>query len=212
MILSVRDTGCGMDQKLVERIFEPYFTTKEKGKGTGMGLAVVHGIVSAHQGAIRVESKVDQGTIVEVLLPMVEDAADTIFDRSDEQEQLPGGSEHILLVDDEQIVLDVNSEILRTLGYRITSATSSLEALELFSSPEADFDLVFTDLTMPEMTGIELGRQILQSNPTMPIILCTGYNDKVGRDEVLAMGIREYLSKPLSAREIATTIRRLLDE
>jgi PAS domain S-box-containing protein len=211
LCLEVSDTGSGMDPKTRERIFEPYFTTKEKGKGTGLGLAVVHGIVTAHKGHIEVSSEPGQGTVFRILMPMAEEevvqgeeVVTTVL--------LPTGTEHILMVDDEPLIVEVNRKILISLGYRVTSETSSNKAMEQFRAQQDDFDLIITDLTMPGLTGIELTKEILKIRPEIPIILCTGFSEQANSENALDLGIREYLHKPVTIRNMATVVRRVLDD
>ncbi len=210
--LEIRDTGCGIEPDIMERIFEPYFTTKEKDKGTGLGLSVVHGIVAAHKGNISAESKQGKGSTFRILLPMISRQGSTKTEIAEGQPPLPNGTEHILVVDDEPMVAQINAEILNALGYQVTMQTSSIKALELFQLHGDEFDLVITDLTMPKMTGMELTREILTIRPEMPIILCTGYRELLQKKDAEVPGIREYLYKPVVMREMAVTIRRVLDK
>ncbi len=208
--LEITDTGYGMAPEIVERIFEPYFTTKEKDQGTGMGLAVVHGIVTTHNGHISVDSEPDQGTTFRILLPIAR--TDTIpVEETGHDTLLPTGTEHVLMVDDEQLVVDVNREILSALGYRVTSETSSTKALELFRSHGDDFDLIITDLTMPGLTGIELTKEIIKIRPAIPVILCTGFSELINAEEAHDLGIREFLYKPVTIQDMAVIVRKVLD-
>ena len=209
--LEISDTGCGMEPDIMERIFEPYFTTKEKDKGTGLGLSVVHGIVAAHKGNIRAESKPGKGSSFRVLLPMIL-RQHTKTETREGLPPLPTGTEHILVVDDEPLVAQINAEMLNALGYQVTMKTSSIEALELFQLHGDEFDLVITDLTMPEMTGMELTREILTIRPEMPVILCTGYRELLQKKHTQVPGIRECLYKPVAMREMAVVMRRVLDK
>lgn len=207
--LSVRDNGHGMDRATLERIFDPYFTTKEQGEGTGLGLAVVHGIVNSYDGDIQVQSRPGKGTCFDVWLPVTQQKdptndAETVFD------DLPSGSEHILYVDDEELVTTLYEELLQHLGYHVTATTSSMKAWQLFEAHPSEFDLVITDLTMPQMTGDVLSQKILQLRPDTPIILCTGYSDRLNKGQAAGMGIREYLLKPLVIHQLAHTIREVL--
>jgi CheY-like chemotaxis protein len=193
----------------MKRIFDPYFTTKEKGKGTGLGLAVVHGIVKAHGGAIRVYSEVGQGTTFHVFLPgMVEGYG---APESALAPTLRGGNERILLVDDEKGLADIEKQMLDLLGYDVEIRTSAVEALEAFRSNPEKFDLVITDLTMPQMTGMKLARQMVQIRPGLPIILCTGFSDQIDANQMLSAGIQAFLLKPLVANELAAAVRKTLD-
>jgi PAS domain S-box-containing protein len=210
--LVVGDTGHGMTRETLERIFDPFFTTKNLGEGTGMGLSVVYGIVKSHSGAIYASSEPGRGSRFTVLLPIVNNAQQKRQDGVGPQFCCPGGSEHILLVDDEEVLVSVGHEIMQHLGYRVTPMTSSAAALEIFRAQPDTFDLVVTDQTMPQMTGIELAKSLFQTRPGLPIILCTGYSDIVSSETAKAAGIREFLMKPYVLRDFAQTIRRVLDE
>ncbi len=206
--IGVTDTGSGIDSRILQRIFEPFFTTKEKEKGTGMGLAVVHGIVKDHGGVIHVESMVDKGTTVTVLLPRV------IADTSEKDESalsVSRGNEHILFIDDEKILMDLGKKRLESLGYTVTALNSSLEALEVFRQSPDTFDMVITDQTMPHMTGLELAKQILQIMPDKPVIICTGYSDTVSPERAELAGIKALIYKPITKIEFASTIRSVFD-
>jgi len=205
----VSDTGCGMDAETLKRIFDPFFTTKEKGKGTGLGLATVHGIVTALGGAVLVRSKVAQGTTFEVYLPVMS----TAEEEADEPDDLlmQGNGESILLVDDEEAILQFARAMLEQLGYRVRSMSSSIRALELFrSSPDA-FDLILTDMTMPGMTGASLAVEAMKIRP-VPVILMTGYSETITPEEALAKGIEEYIEKPFTRHTIVRAIQRCLME
>ena len=206
--LSVKDTGAGIHGDIIGRIFEPFFTTKEVDKGTGMGLAVVHGIVKSLKGDIRVYSEPGRGTVFHVLLPRVQDAPPQ---RHGVAPDIPKGSEAVLLVDDEELLLDMGVQMLGSLGYRVTALRSPLEALELFKKDPAAFDLVITDQTMPQLTGYELAQRLMQARPDIPLILCTGYSDTVTEESALSLGIRAFIIKPLNRLVLAETIRRVLD-
>ncbi|HDO31124.1 MAG TPA: response regulator [Desulfobacteraceae bacterium] len=207
--LTVKDTGCGIDPFIMDRIFDPYFTTKEVGKGSGMGLSVVHGIVKSHNGKITVASKLNQGTTFKVYFPRVEEESQP---KPEGSAPLPVGGERILFVDDEQDLTDATRGILTYLGYRVTAKTSSLEALALFRSQPDAFDLVITDQTMPEMTGVQLAGELLGIRPDLPIILCTGYSSKVDAGVAEDMGIRAFAMKPVGQDKLAEVIRQVLDE
>ncbi|MBN1516471.1 PAS domain S-box protein [Candidatus Sumerlaeota bacterium] len=208
VLLTVHDTGHGIDAQVLDRIFDPFFTTKGQGKGTGMGLAVVHGIVKSHQGAISVHTETGKGTTFEVILPRIETSAESI---PIEDEQAPMGTERILIVDDEEMLVNMIRRMLEPLGYHVTARTGSEEAYQTFMTSPEDFDLVLTDLTMPKMTGFQLALEILETRPDMPILLCTGYSDAITPDEARNAGIREMMMKPLTKRELAIAIRRALD-
>ena len=207
--LSVRDEGVGMEPSVLERIFEPYYTTKEPGKGTGLGLSVIHGIVKKHGGFITVESTPGKGSTFHVYLPTLEDVEAEIEEAAGTARS--GGSERILLVDDEPQIVDMEKQLLEKLGYRVTGRTSSTEALETFASQPDQFDLVITDMTMPQMTGDRLARQIWTIRPGIPVILCTGYNEMISEDKAISMGIRKFILKPVDKDELAAAIRSALD-
>ncbi len=208
--LSVTDTGHGMDEETMQRIYDPYFTTKEVGKGTGLGLAVVHGIVQRHEGAVSVISEIGKGTRFDVYLPRVEPGSS--FDAAKEARDLSKGMERILIVDDEQMVADLGSRMLTQLGYEVTRETNPVSALETFRRDPDAFDLIITDYTMPHITGTELAGEILKIRPDMPIILCTGYSEKGTEASAGELGIRGYAVKPLDRAQLAQLVRKALDE
>jgi CheY-like chemotaxis protein/anti-sigma regulatory factor (Ser/Thr protein kinase) len=206
--LSVADTGDGIEKEILDRIFEPYFSTKEKTRGTGMGLAMVHGIIVRQGGKIDVESEHGKGSVFRVHLPLAQ--RETAMEQLATFGDLAGGSGCILLVDDEQQVVQVTGEILQGLGYDVVGRSSPGDALELFYSSPDQFDLVLTDLTMPGVTGLELSERVKSLRPDIPIILFTGYSDQVSKDAAVAAGISEYCLKPISMRELSTVIGRFL--
>jgi two-component system, cell cycle sensor histidine kinase and response regulator CckA len=208
--LSVADFGRGIDPKVKDRIFDPYFTTKEIGQGLGMGLAVVYGIVKKNDGAIRIESQLGQGTTVEVLFPQIEAPA-TAEAEGSEAGLFPIGTERILLVDDEASLVEMTARILEKLGYTVVIATSSSKALRLFQSQPERFDLVITDMAMPEMAGDRLAREIFGIRPEMPILLCTGYSDRIDEKGAAALGIAGYCMKPIVTETLAHEVRQALD-
>ncbi|HEY4744082.1 MAG TPA: response regulator [Desulfuromonadaceae bacterium] len=208
--LAVNDTGHGMAAAVMERIFDPYFTTKEIGEGTGMGLAVVQGIIKNHGGAITVYSEPGQGTSFHVFLPLIRD--EIVHESSKKAEPLTFGSEHILFVDDERPLIELGQEMLRSLGYRVTATTSSLEALKAFRDAPGAYDLVITDMTMPGLTGKKLAREMAGIRRDIPIILCTGFSEFINRKQAREIGIREILMKPYVVSTMATTVRRVLDQ
>ena len=208
--LLVKDEGCGMDAAVMDRIFEPYYTTKEQGKGTGLGLSVIHGIVKNHRGDINVKSTPGKGTIFQVYLPLIED-----FDIGVELESADcatKGEERILLVDDEEQIVAMERQMLETLGYRVTARTDSQEALKVFAEQPHNFDLVITDMTMPHMTGDQLAQKMLDIEPQIPVILCTGFNEVITEEKALSMGIQKFVMKPIVKNDLATTIRTVLDQ
>ncbi len=212
IILTVSDTGKGMDSATIERIFEPYFTTKDIGKGTGLGLAVIHGIVKDCQGFIKVESEPEQGTSFHVFIPALKKDSSVNEKTNDETKTLPTGTEHILIVDDEDAIVNINKKMLEQLGYSVTATTNSLDALAKIRDNSNQFDLLITDQTMPDMTGAELTEQVLQIKSDMPIILCTGHSSTISKDDALAMGIKRYAKKPLSHATLANMTRQVLDK
>ena len=208
--LTVSDTGHGMDKEVMSKIFDPYFTTKAPGEGTGMGLSVVHGIVKGHGGEIGVQSEPQKGTTFHVHLPIIEIGA--LEPETLSQEPIQRGSERILLVEDEELVIQMLEQTLEDIGYHVTPRTSSVEALKAFEARPDRFDLVITDMTMPNMTGAELAPRLLEIRPDIPIILCTGFNEMIDEKRAKAIGIREYVMKPILRHGIARTIRKVLDE
>ncbi|HIJ89816.1 MAG: GAF domain-containing protein [Desulfobulbaceae bacterium] len=211
VLLGVSDTGCGMDRATLARIFEPYFTTKGKGEGTGLGLSVVHGIVNSHHGQVTVYSEPGQGTNFHVYLPRVSESP-ILPIGSVCRETIPTGTERLLVVDDEVMITDMLQAILENLGYHVTVCGSSLKALALVEHDPTAFDLMITDMTMPGLTGFELARKALAISPDLPVILCTGFSELINKEQAQAMGIRAYLMKPVSVRELANTVRKGLDE
>jgi len=206
--LIVRDTGHGMDKSTVRRIFEPYFTTKEKGEGTGLGLPLVHTIVENHNGKIKVYSSPEEGATFTIYLPQI------IFPQEDievqKEETLPSGTEHILLVDDEKSIVAMFTRVLEALGYQVTGLTDSIEALECFREDAGQFDLVITDQTMPHLSGYELAKRMLEINPGIPIILCTGFSSIISKEKSESLGIKKMLMKPIMKSEMAKVIRSVL--
>ncbi|MCF8128329.1 MAG: response regulator [Deltaproteobacteria bacterium] len=206
--LSVRDTGCGIAPEMINRVFDPYFTTKDVGKGTGMGLAMVHGIVKSHKGGFSVRSKPGDGSTFDILFPIVDQET---IQEARMNEELPRGDENILFVDDEEAMVNINRQRLERLGYQVETRTDPFEALKLFRTYPDLFDLVITDTTMPGMTGDALAREIIKIRPGIPVLLCTGYSDRIDKDGVGKMGIAGFAMKPLGADELARIVRALLD-
>ena len=207
--LSVSDTGVGMEQETLNRIFDPFFTTKKIGEGTGLGLSVVHGIVMAHHGMITVDSTPGKGTTFHVFFPIIETEKIQVVEND---QALPTGNERILIVDDEEYLTEMWRQLLKFLGYRVTTTTSSKKALDIFRAQPEEFDLVITDQTMPGMTGAELSQELMGIRPDIPIILCTGYSSRVSIEEAIAMRIRKFFMKPVDTRQLAIAIREILDE
>jgi PAS domain S-box-containing protein len=205
--LGVSDTGQGIEPAQLNRIFDPFFTTKAPGEGTGLGLSVVYGIVKSLGGAIGVDSNPGRGSTFDIYLPSV-----AARDQEPERpvEPIPRGTESVLFVDDEGHLVEVMGQVLSALGYRVTSVRESRKALNLFRENPESFDLVITDMTMPDLTGAELAREILRLRPDTPVILCTGYSELIGEEEALKMGIRRFLMKPLFMGDVAREIRAVL--
>ncbi|MCK5679789.1 response regulator, partial [bacterium] len=212
VVLSISDTGCGMNAATRARIFEPYFTTKETGKGTGLGLAVIHGIIESCNGFIKVDSEPGQGTTFHVYMPSLEKDINLETLKTEKEVDLPTGSERIMVVDDEEAIIRLHETILQRLGYEVTSTIDSRVALaEIQSDPNA-FDLLLTDQSMPNLSGAELAREVLKVKPTMPIILCTGYSSIVSEADALVLGIKRFAKKPVTLDELAHIVRQVLDE
>jgi CheY-like chemotaxis protein len=208
--LLVRDTGHGITPALLERIFEPFFTTKDVGEGTGMGLAVVDGIIANHGGTITVTSTPGHGTTFAIYLPRI-DSSMALSDTAVEI-PLPSGNARVLFVDDEPTLVHMTTEMLMRLGYEVTVHTSSVEALETFRATPWQFDLVITDQTMPAMTGERLAREIRRIRPDMPIILCTGFSHTMTPSKARALGIDALLTKPLEFRELGLAIQQVIEQ
>jgi signal transduction histidine kinase/CheY-like chemotaxis protein len=207
--LTVKDAGHGMYPEVLERIFEPYYTTKAQGKGTGLGLSVIHGIIKNYGGDISVSSRPGKGTTFTVYIPIIDDI--DIETEKVETVTAGKGDERILLIDDEKQIIDIEQQILERLGYKVTPKTDSQEALEEFAALPERFDLVITDMTMPKMTGDQLARRIMDIKPDIPVILCTGFNETITEEKALAMGIDKFVMKPIEKDELANTIRSVLD-
>jgi CheY-like chemotaxis protein len=207
LALTVADTGHGMAPEVVERIFEPYFTTKEKDKGTGMGLAVVHGILKTYGGAVSVESEPGNGSVFTVYIPT---GPKELKSEIEAPQILPTGNERILFVDDEPTLAEIGKKSLERLGYTVETRTSSIEALKHFQDSPDAFDLIITDMTMPQMTGEKLAIEIMKIRADIPIIVCSGYSDELTQDRTREIGICTFLMKPLVIRDLATAIRDVL--
>ncbi len=210
IVLSVHDTGLGMDRETREKIFDPYFTTKGQSKGTGLGLAVVHGIIKDLNGAIRVDSEIGKGSIFRVYLPVGPMAREA--GEFEQTSSLPRGNEHILFVDDEPMLVDIGQTMLSRLGYRVSTANNGIAALELFRAHPDRFDLVVTDLNMPEMTGDQLAGEVVRLKPGIRVVLCTGNPQAISDAKAKQIGIRDTAQKPLSLKDLAIVVRRVLNE
>ncbi len=207
--LTIADTGHGMDRKTMEKIFNPYFTTKAKGEGSGLGLSVVHGIVKNLQGAVRVYSEPERGTTIQVYLPCMdakrrEELPETV--------SLPTGRETLLAVDDEEMIRELIAEMLSGLGYSVESMASSVEALQAFLSYPDRYDLVISDHSMPHLTGIDLAARIHAVRPDLPVIICTGFSTKMEEGEAFPPGVCAFVNKPILKSELAWSVRRALDD
>jgi PAS domain S-box-containing protein len=210
LVLSVKDTGCGMSADVLTRMFDPYFTTKPEGEGTGLGLSVTHGIVKSHQGIIDVSSVPNKGTTFRVFLPCIEPSAEVPPPVA--EPALPTGTERILLIEDEPALLELQVKMLQMLGYQVTGKNSPVESLVFFQRAPRNFDLVITDLTMPQLTGIELAREIQRIRPGLPMLLCSGTGVPPKEGEVSGIGFRGFLKKPFLLKELAGSVRDALDQ
>ena len=206
--LSISDTGYGMDAATLNRIFDPYFTTKAQDKGTGMGLAVVHGIVKGHGGGIHVESTPGEGTRFDILFPIM---GKQIISETEGLKTLPTGNEHILFIDDEDFLIDLGKNMLKKLGYRVDTRNQPVEALEVFRAEPDKFDLVISDMTMPDMTGDTLATEVMKIRPDIPVIICTGYSEKIDNQRAQEMGIKGFIMKPFTIRSLSKSVRDALD-
>ena len=207
--LVVRDTGPGVDPAIMGKIFDPYFTTREVGKGTGLGLTVVKGIVNGHDGAIAIDSRPGKGTAVYVIFPAVPHTPEASIGVDDAS---PGGQEHILIVDDEPSLLKMVQKVLQHLGYQVTTHENPQRALDQFTKNPGAFDMVITDMTMPVLSGDELARALLSIRPDLPIILCTGYTERINALAARNLGIKKFIEKPLERRKLAVAVREVLDD
>ncbi len=209
VLIEISDTGGGMDDKTLTHIFEPYFTTKTKGEGTGLGLSVVHGIVKSYQGHITVHSEPGKGTSFHVYLPSIEEAP--FFVNAACSQTIPLGTERVLLVDDDETISTMMQQLLQNLGYQVSPYNNSQEALACIAKNPLALDLLITDMTMPNLTGYELAQKALAIRPNLPIILCSGFSELTNKGQAQALGIRAYLMKPVSVQELALTVRKVLD-
>jgi len=207
--LTIADTGTGIDPEIKDKIFEPYFTTKEKGKGTGLGLSMVYGIIKDHHGDIQVYSEQGNGTIFSVYIPLLKKITGKQSDKT--PETCSTGTERILLVDDEKSIAQMEKKLLERLGYSVTALTDSLQAIELFKTNPQDFDLIITDMAMPNMTGDQLARELIAVRPDISIIISTGFSERFNKKQAENLGIKAFLMKPVSRSEMAETVRNVLD-
>ncbi|MFN2355286.1 MAG: ATP-binding protein, partial [Desulfopila sp.] len=202
--LIVSDTGVGIAGDIIDQIFDPFFTTKAKGKGTGMGLSIAYGIVKKYKGTITAESVVGSGTAFHIYLP---ESIREVVECAAAEEFVAVGKERILLIDDEQLLLEMSKNMLERLGYTVDAQTDSRAALAVFSASPGDFDLVITDQTMPDLTGLDLAEAMLRIRPSLPIILCTGYSSRVNEEIAKKHGIRSFLYKPIVKGNIVRLMR-----
>jgi signal transduction histidine kinase/ActR/RegA family two-component response regulator len=209
-LLSFSDTGNGIPPEYKDKIFDPYFTTKKQGKGTGLGLAVVYGIVKEHKGDITVYSEIGKGTTFNIYLPLIRQT--NLADMEKSIEKLPTGNEKILLIDDEEPIAKLEKLILERLGYSVTKQTNPIEVLVSFKESPDSFDLIISDMNMPNMTGIHLAKEIKSIRNDIPFIICTGFSDKIDDKKADALGIESILMKPVIRSEIAQTVRKVLDD
>jgi CheY-like chemotaxis protein/anti-sigma regulatory factor (Ser/Thr protein kinase) len=210
LLMIVRDTGHGMPRDVLERIFNPYFTTKEKGEGTGLGLAIVHRIIQNHKGQIRVQSEPGKGTTFYIYLPHA--ARDVSAQRATVTAQnIPGGMERILVVDEEEDIVLILKNMLTRLGYRVTTCLKSKEALGVFKADPDAFDALITDMTMPEMTGEMLVARIKEIRPELPALLCSGYSEMLQQNSAGKLGVAGVLTKPIAMKDMAVNLRKALD-
>ena len=209
--LTIRDTGCGMTPDIIERIFDPYFTTKEVGKGSGMGLAVVHGIVESLGGIVRVESQLGKGTTFNIFLPAMRKQRQSMATADQGPNLLPKGSERVLVVDDEVLIIGGLKERLEGLGYIVEGFAAPLEALEAFKRQPDNFDMLITDMAMPILTGEMLINKVKQIRADLPVILCTGYSERIDNKKPGDIGASKIMLKPIDRRELALSVRQVLD-
>ncbi len=209
LVLNINDTGHGINPEIRERILDPYFTTKDVGEGTGMGLAVVNGIVQKYAGGIEIDSAPGKGTSVTVYLPLSDQEPE---EEVQAVESLPTGTERILFVDDEEGLVRAYSQALKSLGYDVVPCTNPMKALEIFKKEPENFDLVITDMTMPEMTGDKLTKALNSIRPNTPIVLCSGFSNLISQDEARALGIMAFSAKPLVKKDLAKIVRQVLDK
>ncbi len=209
--LSVKDTGRGIEPDITEKIFDPYFTTKEMGKGTGMGLSIVHGIIKNHDGWIRVSSIPGRGSTFDIFFPVAKEVLETTELPRDPVKNLLRGSERILFVDDEPAIVELMKIMLSRIGYHVVSETDPEKALKQFCEDSENFDLVISDMTMPKMSGDNLARKMLDIREDIPIILCSGFSEKMNSEQAEKIGVKAFEMKPISMENLSKTIRRVLD-
>ncbi len=207
--LIVKDTGSGINHMVQERIFDPYFTTKDVGRGTGMGLAVVHGIVKNHNGHIHVSSTPDKGTSFTIIFPTIVEYHEKEILKKIKMN--PTGKETILFVDDEESLVDTGKMVLEKLGYTVKAFKDPNKALKVFEINPNDFDLLISDMTMPQMSGVKLSAKIKEIRPDLPIIICTGHSSMIDEQKAKQLGIEGFIMKPATMSALAETVRQVLD-
>ena len=207
--LTVSDTGVGIEKQILDKIFDPFYTTKEMGKGTGLGLSVVHGIVKNYKGDVRIDSEPGNGTKVQAYLPVLKQSVER--KTPEVAEQVQGGTEKILLVDDEEAIIKMEQQMLERMGYQVFTRTGSVDALEAFKANPDQYDLIVSDMTMPNMTGIRLSQEIKKIRPKTPVIICTGFSDQIDEERCKALDIQGYIMKPIVKNEFTNAIREVLD-
>jgi PAS domain S-box-containing protein len=207
--LTFTDTGKGMSHEVKNRIFEPYFTTKRAGEGTGLGLAVFHGIVKSHRGKITVDSQLKKGTSVHIFLPVIEEKT---VPAEEEKGEIPSGNERILFIDNNHSLAEIGKQMLEKLGYKVETQTGSERVLEMFREAPNHYDLVITAYTMPKMTGLQMTRELKRIRPDIPVILVTGFSEMVNQENFKSHGIDAFVMKPIISKDIARVIRSVLDK
>ncbi len=210
VLLRVKDTGCGMDDEIMEKMFEPYFSTKMAEEGTGLGLSVVHGIVKGHGGEINAQSEPGKGSVFQIYLPLVEAPEKVKIDQEDEM-PMAEGSETIMFVDDEDSLVELARESFGECGYKIKTFENGEQALQAFQQKPYEYDLIVTDMNMPLLNGMDLAREVMRLRPSIPVVLCTGYSKLINKEKAFKMGIRGYLEKPLTMGRLMREVRSVLD-
>jgi CheY-like chemotaxis protein len=210
--LEVSDNGLGIEKKILQHIFDPYFTTKKQGKGSGLGLAVAYGIIKDHGGLIKVESSIGHGSTFKVILPVIDGYENESDVGEEKQIRSPVGNERILFIDDEESIAVLGQKMLETLGYIVRYETDSVVALTAFRDNPNSFDLVITDQTMPNLSGAELSKELMKIRPGIPIILCTGYSSVISEHKAKNLGIKAFIMKPMDRHTLAETARNVLDQ
>ncbi|MCK5098724.1 MAG: response regulator, partial [Desulfobacteraceae bacterium] len=209
-MLTISDTGIGIDKDIYEKIFDPFFTTKKQGKGTGLGLSVVHGIVKSMGGTIQIKSELNQGTKFHIYLPIAKESS--MEQKTQIKKPIQKGNEHILLVDDEEDIIIMERQMLERFGYQVSSYCSSIEALEAFQAAPDKFDIIITDMAMPNMSGDKLAAELTKTRPDIPILLCTGYSGIISEEKAASLGIKGFLMKPVIMKDLTGKIREVLDK